>query len=184
MKGVPIMEKLREIKLESETIFNGKIVKLTKDKVKCPNGRESTREVINHCGAACVVAVNNGKIIMEKQYRYPFDEVLIEVPAGKLDKGEEIKECARRELEEETGYHANKLTYMGVFYPTVAYSNEAIHMFIAEDLVKTKTNWDIDENIIIYEDTIEHLLEQIKNDEIKDGKTIAALLKYNLLRNK
>lgn len=178
------MEKIREVKLESETIFDGKIVKLTKDKVRCPNGRETTREVIKHCGASCVVAVHNDKIIMEKQYRYPFDEVMIEIPAGKLDKGEDVLECARRELEEETGYYANKLTYMGEFYPTVAYSNEVIHMFIAEDLVKTKTNWDIDENIIIYEDSIEHLLKQIEENEIKDGKTIAALLKYDLIKNK
>lgn len=172
------MSEKKEVKITSDNIYKGKILTLNKDRVKCPNGREATREVVLHQGAACVVAVHNNKIIMEKQYRYPFDEELIEIPAGKLEEGESIEEGARRELEEETGYHANKMTYIGEFYPTVAYSNEIIHMFIAEDLVKTKTNWDVDENLDIYEDTIENLVSQIEKGLIKDGKTIAALLKY------
>ena len=178
------MELEKEIKLKSEDIFDGKIIKVNKDTVRCPNGREATREIIHHIGAACVVPVHDDKIIMERQYRYPFDETLIEVPAGKLEKGEDILECARRELEEETGYYANKMTYIGKFYPTVAYSDEVIHMFIAEDLVKTKTNWDEDENLDIYEDTIEHLMEQIIDGTIKDGKTIAALSKYYIVKDR
>ena len=174
------MEKIREVKLESETIFDGKIVKLTKDKVRCPNGRETTREVIKHCGASCVVAVHNDKIIMEKQYRYPFDEVMIEIPAGKLDKGEDVLECARRELEEETGYTVKSIEPLTNIYTAIAYCNEIIYVYFAKVGEKKEQHLDEDEYVEVKKYSLEELENMILNGTIQDTKTISSILAYKL----
>jgi ADP-ribose pyrophosphatase len=172
---------LKEKKLASKSIYKGHIVNLFVDDVLCPNGHKSTREVIRHCKAACVVAkLPNGKYILEKQFRYPYDEVIYEIPAGKTDEGETTLTTAKRELEEETGYRPNKVEFLGTFYPSPAYTDEIIDMYYAEDLVKTEQHLDENEAINLMEVTLDELKDMIKNNEIKDGKTLAAIFEFIL----
>lgn len=177
------IEKRREKTLNSKEVYKGKILDVFLDEVKLPCGKVSHREIIRHCHAAAVLAFNEkGEVILEDQYRYPYDDIITEIPAGKGDEGETGEETARRELEEETGYHANTLEELGLFYPSVGYTDEAIHLFLAKDLVKTKQHLDPGEELEYYFVSFEHLCEMIKNGEIPDGKTVAAvgyyLLKY------
>ena len=172
---------LKEKKLASKNIYKGHIVNLFVDDVLCPNGHESTREVIRHCKAACVVAkLPNGKYILEKQFRYPYDEVIFEIPAGKTDEGETTLTTAKRELEEETGYRPNKVEFLGTYYPSPAYTDEIIDMYYAEDLVKTEQHLDENEALNLMEVTLDELKGMIKDNKIKDGKTLAALFEYIL----
>jgi len=172
---------LKEKKLATKNIYKGHIVNLFVDDVLCPNGHESTREVIRHCKAACVVAkLPNGKYILEKQFRYPYDEVIFEIPAGKTDEGETTLTTAKRELEEETGYRPNKVEFLGTYYPSPAYTDEIIDMYYAEDLVKTEQHLDENEALNLMEVTLDELKEMIKDNKIKDGKTLAALFEYIL----
>ena len=171
---------LEEKKKKSKLIYKGKIVTLYKDEVICPNGNVATREVIGHCNAVALIAQVDGKFIMEKQYRYPYDEVMIEIPAGKVDENEDLEKAAIRELEEETGFLAKNLTYLGKIYPTVAFCDEVIHIYYASSLVKTNTHPDEDEFVEVYFDSLENILNQIKNGIIKDSKTICAFNYYLL----
>jgi len=175
---------LKEKKIDSKEIYKGKILDLYVDSVICPNGHESKREVIRHSKASCIlVRNNNGKFILEKQYRYPYDEVIIEFPAGKAEEGEDTKITALRELEEETGYKSNHIEFLGLYYPTVAYTDEIIYLYYAEDLVKTKQNLDENEALNLFEVDEDTLKEMIRKGEIVDGKTLAAYLYYILRRN-
>ena len=176
---------LKEKKLDSELIYKGKIIDVYKDKVLCPNGKESYREYVSHCKASCVMAkLPNGKFIMEKQYRYPYDAVLYEFPAGKCDGNEDPMLTARRELEEETGYFANKLAHIGEIYPTCAYSDEIIYLYYAEDLVKTEQHLDENEAVELYEMTLEEIYDLLNNHELQDAKTVACLAHYQALLSK
>ena len=165
---------LKEKKIESSTIYEGKIIDVYKDKVLCPNGHISYREYIKHCKASCVIAKKeNGKYLLERQYRYPYDEVIVEFPAGKCDKGEDPKVTAVRELEEETGYKANSIKYLGKIYPTCAYSDEIIYCYYAENLTLTSKHLDENEFVDVFEASYEEIKEMIKNGKIVDAKTIA-----------
>ena len=167
---------LKEKTLESEVIYEGKIIDLYRDKVLCPNGKTSYREYIKHCRASCVIAkLPNGKFLVEKQYRYPYDEVIFEFPAGKCDKGEDPMVTAKRELEEETGYLANNIEYIGEIYPSCAYTDEIIYLYYASDLVKTHQHLDENERLIILEMSMEEILELAKKGELKDAKSVSAL---------
>lgn len=167
---------LKEKKISSEEIYKGKIIDVYKDKVLCPNGKTSYREYIKHCRASCVLAkLPNGKFLLEKQYRYPYDEVIFEFPAGKCDKGEDPKLTAIRELEEETGYLANKITYIGQIYPTCAYTDEIIYLYYAEDLVKTHQHLDENEAVEVLEVTLDEIKELLNNGSLKDAKSVAAI---------
>lgn len=173
----------REKTLESKEVYRGKILDVYCDKVELPSGRVSHREVIRHCHAAAILAFNDkGEVLLEDQYRYPYDDIITEIPAGKGDEGESGEETARRELEEETGYFAHHLEELGLFYPSVGYTDEAIHLFLATDLEKTHQHLDPGEELEYYFVPFEKLCDMIKNGEIPDGKTIAAvgyyLLKY------
>lgn len=172
-------EDLKEKQESSSLIYQGKILSLYKDDVRLPNGEKGVREYIRHVGAACIVPVKeNGNVIIEKQFRYPFDTVLTEVPAGKLDsKNEDPEKAALRELQEETGYIAKKLIYLGDFYPTCAYSDENIRMYLATDLIKGETHLDDDEFLGVEEKPLEFLIDDVMSGKIKDGKTQTALLK-------
>ena len=171
---------LKEKKKNSKIIYKGKIVTLYKDEVLCPNGHDAIREVIRHCKAVAILAKVGEKFIMEKQYRYPYDEVLLEIPAGKVDEGEDLEKAALRELEEETGFFATSLTYLGTIYPTVAFCDEVIHIYFAKDLIKTETHPDEDEFVEVYLDSLENILNQIKDGKIRDSKTICAFNYYLL----
>ena len=174
-----LMAQLSEKQLESETIFNGRILHVVKDRVELPNGHISTREVIRHIGAACVIPVtDDGKVITERQYRYPYNEVITEIPAGKLDSDEEDPlDAAKRELIEETGYTADKWTFLGMFYPAAAYCDEAISMYLAEGLHKGEQKLDDDEFLTFEEIPLTQLVDEVMAGLIPDSKTQTAILK-------
>ncbi len=167
-----------EKKVNSKLVYDGKILQLYKDDVLCPNGKMASREIVRHHGGVCVLAMIEDKIILEKQYRYAYNEILFELPAGKLEKDENPLHAAIRELEEETGYRSNHLESYGVMYPTCGYTDEVIHLFYAKDLVKTQRHLDEDEEIELCLFTLEEVLQMIKNNTIKDAKTICLIEKY------
>ncbi len=176
------MDHLFEKQLTTECVFKGKILDLYLDTIELPNGHTATREYIKHIGAACVVPVDTeGNVIVERQFRYPFNAVLTEIPAGKLDsKLEPHLDAALRELREETGYTAENMIYLGEYYPTCAYSDETIHMYLATGLTQGEQNLDDDEFVGVEKVPLKTLIDRIMAGEIKDGKTQTALLKAYL----
>lgn len=180
------MDDLFEKQLSSEKVFSGVLLNVYSDEIELPNGNKSKREYIKHVGAACVVPLDNeGNIIIEKQFRYPFGRVLTEIPAGKLDsKKEPHLEAALRELREETGYSAEKMVYLGEFYPTCAYSDEIIHMYLATGLSQGSQQLDEDEFVGVEKMPLEKAVEEIMKGNILDGKTQTAILKaYLYIKN-
>jgi ADP-ribose pyrophosphatase len=177
-------DELKEVQVGREEIFEGAIVHLVRDTVTIPNGAKATREVCLHHGAVCVVPLtDDGEIIMERQFRYPFDKVLWEIPAGKLDKDEfDHLEAAKRELREETGYTAEKFTCIGDIYPSPAILSESIRMYIAEGLKKGEQDLDEDEFLECERVSLDRMLEMIEEGLLPDAKTqIAALRVKNIL---
>ena len=176
------MDNLYEKKLGSENVYKGVLLDVYCDDIELPNGNPSKREYIMHVGAACVVPVDSeGNIIIEKQFRYPFHKVLTEIPAGKLDsKSEPHLDAAMRELKEETGYTAEKMVYLGEFYPTCAYSDEVIHMYLATGLTKGEQSLDEDEFVGVEKMPLEEAVNEIMKGNIPDGKTQTAILKAYL----
>lgn len=170
---------LTEKQISSELIYDGKIVKLYRDEVLLPDGGRGAREYIRHIGAVCVVPLtDDGKIVIEKQFRYPFNDVLTEIPAGKLDSKDEVPELAAlRELREETGASAKELVCLGAYYPTCAYSDEIIHMYLATGLTFGERELDEDEFLNVQLVPLKDVLRDIMEGRIKDGKTQAAVLK-------
>lgn len=170
---------LKETTRTSEEVYSGKLLHVFRDEITLPNGRSGIREVIHHDGAVCVVPLTDeNEIVMEKQFRHPFGEVLTEIPAGKLNgPDEDPLEAAKRELQEETGYTAEKWIYLGIYYPTVAYTNEKIHMFLCRGLHKGEQNLDEGEFLKYYTVPIEKVIDHILNNKIPDGKTQLAVLK-------
>ena len=166
--------------LESKVTHEGKIVKITVDKLRMPDGSEAYREtVIRGKNAAAVLAVDNdGSLIFVRQYRHAFREMLLEIPAGVLEDGEEPEEGVLRELEEETGKKAETLEFLCEMYPTVGYCTEKIQLFIATDLTEGQQKLDADEFLEIEKYTPEEAVEMIYKGEIKDGKTIAAIFAW------
>lgn len=173
------METLAEKTVASELIFDGKILHLYRDDISLPNGAPAEREVIRHIGAVCVIPVtDDGFAVMERQYRYPVAEVILEIPAGKLDsKDEDHEEAARRELEEETGYRAKELIPLGKFYPACAYSDETIWMYLAKGLTKGDRHPDADEFLDVELIPLKDLVGQVLAGTIPDAKTQIAILK-------
>lgn len=169
---------LKEKKLSSESIYKGKIIDVYKDTVLCPNGKQSIREVVRHCKAVCVLAEKDGKFALEEQFRYPYDEVIKEFPAGKVDEGEDLEKAALRELEEEIGYKAQTIVYLGDMYPACAYTDEVISLYYATDLIKTKQSLDENEALNYTFVTLDEIKQMILSNEIKDAKTICAYLHY------
>lgn len=169
---------MKEKTINSKKIFDGKVVKLFVDEVLTPNNNVATREIVKHLGGVCILGIIDNKVIMEKQYRYAYDEILYELPAGKLEQGEQPIEAAKREFEEETGYKVNNIIEYGKMYPTCGYSNEIIYLFLAEGLSKSKRNLDEDEIIDLEFIEIEEVVKMIKNGIIKDAKTICLISKY------
>ena len=148
-------------------------------RVSLPNGDESTREIIRHVGAVCVIPVtDDGKAIVERQFRYPINQVITEIPAGKLDsKSEDRLSAAKRELREETGYSADEWIDMGIYYPAAAYSDEKITMYLARGLHKGQQELDEDEFLNVTEVPMQKLIDDVMSGVITDGKTQVAVLK-------
>ena len=175
---------LDEKTLESSLVYDGKIVKLYRDRALLENNSEVIREVIKHPGGVCVVPVNEkGEILMVKQFRYPFQTVLTEIPAGKLEYGEDHREAGLRELREETGAVCEKFEYLGVCYPSVAYLTEKIHMYLATGLTFENQDLDEDEFLDVVKVPFEKAVEMVMNGELPDAKTQCAILKAARLIN-
>jgi len=173
---------LFEKTLEQQYIYKGKIINLRRDTAELPNGNACIREVIEHSGGVTVAALTKEmELVLVRQFRYPYSEVLLELPAGKMEPGEDPLACGKRELLEETGAVASKYTDLGKFYPTPGYCGEVIHLYGAMDLEFTQQKLDDDEFLEIEKIPLEQAVEMIKNNEIRDGKTQAAVLKLYLL---
>lgn len=161
-------------------IFKGKILKLRCDDAELPDGKPCTREFIEHGGGACVLYVNDGKVLLVRQYRYPYAESIYEIPAGKLDNGEEPIKTAIRELEEEGGLVAEELKLLYVMYPSPGYTNEKIYIYQALSAYETQARLDDGEFLDVEYIPLEQVKEMLVNGEIRDAKTIIALQAYFL----
>ncbi len=179
------MSEHTETRLDSREIYDGKVVHLYVDTVRLENGATATREVIRHQGAVCVVPVcDNGDVLLVRQFRYPFGKTLLELPAGKRDPGEPLAACARRELAEETGATAKTMTYLGAFYPSVAYLDEVIFLLVAEGLTMGEAHPDEDEFLDVVRMPLSEAVQLALTGKIPDGKTQAALLQYAVRSHK
>ena len=172
-------QNLNEVQAGSQEIFDGVVVHLFKDTVTLPNGKPAIREVIRHIGAVAVVPVtDDGKVIVERQFRYPLNEVITEIPAGKLDSFTEDRlSAAKRELEEETGYTAAEWTCLGDYYPAAAYCDERITLYLARGLSLGQRHLDEDEFLNFEAISLEALVADVMVGRITDGKTQVAVLK-------
>ena len=173
---------LSEKTLSSEQKFDGKIVKLFVDKAEVENGDTVIREVIKHPGGVCVVALDEEEnVLFVRQFRYPHQKVLLEIPAGKLEFGEDHRACGLRELKEETGCTCDEFDYLGCLIPTPAYDSEIIHMYLARGLHYGTQKLDADEFLEVEKIPLEKAAEMIMKNEIDDAKTQIAILKTKLL---
>jgi len=176
------MEHLDEKTLESELKFKGKILEVYQDTVLLENGTTAIRDVVRHSGGVCVVALTEkNEVYFVKQFRYPHKKALLEIPAGKLEWGENHYECGVRELREETGHTADEFTYIGCLAPTPAYDTEIIHMYLAKGLHKTEQDLDDDEFLDVMTIPLDEAVKMIMNNEIEDAKTQIAILKASVL---
>jgi ADP-ribose pyrophosphatase len=168
---------LIETKVESTEVFAGALLRVRRDDIRLPDGRPATREFVVHPGAALMVPVlGDGRLVLERQFRYPLNRVIIEFPAGKIDAGETPLATAKRELVEEVGYAAGTWRDIGTIHPQVGYSNEAIAVFEATDLTHVGARLDDGEFLDVVMMTEAQLLAAVDAGEVTDGKTLAALL--------
>jgi ADP-ribose pyrophosphatase len=165
---------------KTDIIFKGFVFDIKVDQIEYNSGNEGVREVILHNGGAVVLPVtNDGKIVLVKQYRYPFDEFMYELPAGKLEKNEDPKECATRELTEETGYTSEKISFLGKVYTSPGFCNEILYVYLAENLVAGDHDREEGEDgMEVYELTIDEIDKMMMEGKIVDGKTISGLYFY------
>ena len=171
------MSRLKETKISSEQKFSGRLIDLYLDQVELPNGETTTREWIDHPGAVCLIPIlPDGKICLIRQFRYGPREEFIEIPAGKLDAGEAPLDCAYRELEEETGYRTNKLTFLTNIHPAIGFSNEKMWMYLAEELELSKKKLDEDEFLELLTTPLNIALEWVFSGKITDVKTIIGIM--------
>ncbi len=169
---------------KSENIFNGHVFDIKVDHIVYDSGNPGVREVVVHSGGAVVVAITDeGKIILVKQYRYPFDEWIIELPAGKLEKDEDPLDCATRELTEETGYSSDSINYLGRIYTSPGFSSEILYIYSATNLKPGNHNREEGEQgMEIFEVTLDEANEMISSGKIVDGKTISGIHFYQNLK--
>lgn len=171
----------KEKTLDSQMMYDGRIIKVYKDNVELADGKKSFREVVRHSGGVVILAIKDyDKILLVKQYRYPIGETVLELPAGKLEKGEDPFEAAKRELEEETGYCANKWTDLGYINTSPGFSDEKLYLYLAQDLEYTHCHPDEGEIIQAFEYKYDDVLKMIDNGEINDAKTICGLMRANI----
>ena len=167
-----------EKQVETRTVYKGMIVDVRQDIAELQNGNKASREVVVHPGGVGIVAVtNDNKILMVRQYRYPMEEEVLEIPAGKLDGDEDPLKCAVRELSEETGYTANKIIDLGAIYPSPGFCRETLYLYLALDLQPGEMHLDYNELLSVEEIDIDELISKIMANELKDAKTIVGILK-------
>ncbi len=169
---------LNEKKLSGKTVFTGKIFDIEVDEVEISGGRKSVRECVRHRGGAAVFLVEKDKVLLVKQFRYLYGKEVLEIPAGKLEKGEDSLIAAKRELEEETGYVADELVPMLKIYPSPGYTDEVIHIYFAKKFHRSKQKLDDGEYLNVFRLDIEEVIKMVESAEICDSKTVVALYKY------
>lgn len=163
--------------IESRQIFEGRVIKVRVDKVRLHEGQVSEREIVDHVGAVAVVPLDeNGRVYLVRQYRKPMEKMLLEIPAGKLDPGEDPLECACRELTEEIGFFPQTMRKLSYYYSSPGFSNEAIHLYLATDLVRQEVPPVEGEYLEIVSMPLEEALEMAMTHQMDDGKTIMGLL--------
>lgn len=163
---------LKENRISGEDIYGGIFLHMKRDKILLPDGQEAVREYLTHPGAVAILAIlDDGRVLLERQYRYPIAKACIEIPAGKLEIGEDHLLCAKRELEEETGYTAKKWSYIRRIHPVISYSTELIDIYLAEDLVPGKSKLDDEEFLDVFAAPLEQLIAWVEEGEITDVKT-------------
>lgn len=168
---------LKEETIDSRIVFDGRLVKLRVDTVRLPDGKEARREIVVHRGAVAMVPLlDHDKVVMVRQYRQAAGEVLLEIPAGTSEPDEDLLTCADRELQEETGYKAGRITEMFKSYLAPGYSSEMLHTFLAQDLIKVESCNDEDEFLEVVEMSMNEAVDLIRTGEIKDAKTICGIL--------
>lgn len=170
--------------LKQTYIYRGKIVCLRVDEAELPNGTTAPREVVEHPGGVCVAALTeNRELLFVEQFRYPYMETVLELPAGKLEYGEDPFEAGKRELSEETGASANSYRDLGKLYPTPGYCGEIIHMYLAQDLTFSEQHLDADEFLEVRRIPLEEAFQMVMRNEIRDSKTQVGILKtYHLVK--
>lgn len=168
---------LREETVTSETVYKGHFIELKRDMVRLPDGHETPREYVVHPGAVMVVAMlSDGKLVLERQYRYPVRQTMIEFPAGKLDAGEGGLACAQRELLEETGYKARRWAKAGIMHPVIGYATEIIEIWFAEDLTLGERHLDEGEFLDVFTTTMDELENWMRDGLLTDVKTIVGMM--------
>jgi ADP-ribose pyrophosphatase len=166
---------LREERLSGEDIYGGIFLNMKRDQVSLPNGNQAVREYLTHPGAVAILAIlDDGRVVLERQYRYSIAKACLEIPAGKLDPKENHLVCAQRELAEETGYTAQKWSFIRRIHPVISYSTEFIDIYLAEGLVSGKSHLDEEEFLDVFAAPLEQLLEWVEQGEITDVKTTIA----------
>lgn len=170
------MRDLNEKTQSRKTLFEGRVIDLYLEEVELPNGKTSTREIVKHPGAVAIIPVNEeGKLLLVRQFRKPLEKVIYEIPAGKLEKGEEPEACAYRELEEETGFKSNRLEKVVAFYTSPGFADERIHIYYTDELVQGEGQLDEDEFLDLVEVTLEEARAMIEDGRIDDAKTVYAV---------
>lgn len=171
------MKDLTERRVSGEQVFDGKLLKVHRDEVRLPDGSPGVREYIRHPGAVAIVPLfDDGNVLLERQFRYPFGRVFLEIPAGKVDPGEAHLDTAKRELLEETGYEAGEWSRVGVVHPAIAYTDEAIEIFTARKLVLRGRRLDAGEFLETLQVPLDEAVRMVRDGRITDAKTVAALL--------
>ena len=171
------MADYKEKMISSKKIYDGRIINLRVDEVALPDGKTSKREIVEYAGAVAVVPINEkGELLLVRQYRYAVGETLLEIPAGKIEPGEDYASSAGRELTEETGYTAGNLKHLISFYSTPGFTNEQIHLFLATELSLKKQSLDEDEFIDVETVSMKQAPEMIMSGKIRDAKSVAGIL--------
>lgn len=172
------MEHLIEKTVSKDKIFSGKVIDLFVEEVELPTGKMSKREIVKHPGAVGIIPITSeNKVVLVRQFRKPLERVIVEIPAGKLEKDEEPLVCAKRELEEETGYISDQFTYLTSFYTSPGFADEIIHLYVAENLQKKENPAEMDEDefVDVLELTLKEAVDYMKEKKIYDAKTAYAI---------
>ncbi len=176
------LNELKETTVATTPIFAGRVISLQVDDVQLPNGQLAKREIVKHPGAVAVLALHQDRLLVVAQYRKALEKIQVEIPAGKLEKGEDLMQAAQRELEEETGYRATQIRHLCSFYTSPGFADEILHLYLADELVQGAGNLDDDEFIECALLTFEEAMQYARDGLISDAKTMIALFAWQTFR--